>query len=273
MRHMSSAWPEVVSQLRLTKHIMLLSDYDGTLTPIVERPELADLHPKTGGLLQKLGHCHNLTVGIISGRALSDLKSRVGLEGITYAGNHGLEIEGPGLSFVDPFAQEVKPLLRLLHLALLRAVSAIKGVFVENKGLTLSLHYRQVEDSQSKKVKSTFERVVALSRAVGKVRTTKGKKVYEIMPAVDWDKGRAIELLLERHRRGVKREPLLVFLGDDLTDEDGFKVVKKEGGISIFVGDEGSKSQANYFLHSPVEVEKFLELLLEPKMRVDYGLA
>lgn len=273
MQHLFSAWQEVAPRLKEAGQILLLSDYDGTLSPIVERPEMAELPQKTRSLLQKLVRRHNFTVGIISGRALNDLKSRVGLGGITYAGNHGLEIEGPGFTFISPLAEEVKPLLRLLHLVLSRALKAIRGAFVENKGLTLSVHYRQVEDSQSKEVKGTFESVVALSRAVGKIRTTKGKKVYEIMPAVDWDKGRAIELLLERHGRGVKREPLLVFLGDDLTDEDGFRAIGKHNGISIFVGDEGSKSQANYFLRSPAEVEKFLELLLEPKLRVDNGLA
>lgn len=265
MRHLLSAWPEVASRLRAAGYVLLLSDYDGTLTPIVEKPELANLNPRTRALLQKLAHHHNFAVGIVSGRALSDLKGRVDLEGITYGGNHGLEIEGPGLSLVNPLAQEMKPLLRLLHLALLQAFSAVKGVLVENKGLTLSVHYRQVEESQSQAVKSALESVVASTSAGGKVRTTMGKKVYEVRPAVDWDKGKAIELLWQKHSRGGKRKSLPIYLGDDLTDEDGFRAVARLGGISIFVGDEATQSQASYFLRSPSEVEKLLELLAEER--------
>lgn len=273
MRRLFNAWPEVASQLKDAGQILLLSDYDGTLTPIVERPELAELPPHMRQLLQKLARRSNVMVGIISGRALSDLQERVAIEGITYAGNHGLEIEGPGFSFVNPVAAELKPLLRLLHQVLSRTLEAIKGAFVENKGLTLSVHYRQVEEDQAGVLQSAVERVVAPSRAVGKLRTTMGKKVYEVRPAVDWDKGKAIELLLVRHVRGGKRKPLVIFLGDDLTDEAGFKAVEKHNGISIFVGEPGANTRASYFLRSPLEVEKFLEMLLEPKARLRNDLA
>lgn len=273
MLHLFSAWREVAPQLRSARHLLLLSDYDGTLTPIVERPELAELYPKTRKMLQKLTHSHNLTIGVVSGRALGDLKSRVGLEGIIYAGNHGLEIEGPGLSFVNPLAQEVKPLLRLLHLALAQAFLAIRGVFVENKGLTLSVHYRQVEEARTREVASSFENVVSLSRAVGKIRTTTGKKVYEVRPAIDWDKGKAVELLLDRYSRGGKAKVLPIYLGDDLTDEEGFRAIENHSGISVFVGEEGTKSSARYFLKSTQEVERLLELLLELRGRPGNGLA
>ncbi len=86
MQHLFAAWREVSPRLRAAKQLLLFSDFDGTLSPIVEKPELANLPEKAKKLLQKLAHRHNVTVGIISGRALSDLKERVGLEGVTYAG-------------------------------------------------------------------------------------------------------------------------------------------------------------------------------------------
>lgn len=262
MRHLLSAWAEVARQLRSAGHILLVSDYDGTLTPIVERPELAELPQGSQRLLQRLAHHRSFTVGIISGRALSDLKSRVGLDGIVFAGNHGLEVEEPGLEFVTPLAEELRPLLRLLYLAVLGAMSTIKGVLVEDKGLTLSVHYRQVEDSQSPAVKSALESVVSPALSAGKVRITTGKKVYEVRPAVDWDKGKAIELLLEKHGSRGKAKALPIYLGDDLTDEDGFRAIERHRGISIFVGDETTSSVAPYFLRSPEEVAGFLERLL-----------
>lgn len=261
MQHLLAAWGEVAPRLRAARRVLLFSDYDGTLTPIVERPEQADLSLGARRLLQALAGQRRFTVGVISGRALSDLRLRVGIRGIIYAGNHGLEIEGPGLSFVNPLAEEVRPLFRLLHRVLSRALDRIPGVQVEDKGLTLSVHYRQVEDGEADEVKGIFERVVTTARSLGKLRTTSGKKVYEVRPAVAWDKGKAISLLLDRY--GKSKGGIPVFLGDDLTDEDGFKVIEKVGGISIFVGEENRESVAPYFLRTPGEVEDFLGRLLE----------
>ncbi|MDP2954244.1 MAG: trehalose-phosphatase, partial [Chloroflexota bacterium] len=242
-------------------------DYDGTLTPIVSRPEDAHFPEKTRELLRSLARHRLFLVGVISGRALSDLKQRVGIGGIIYAGNHGLEIEGPGISLVNPLAEEMRPVFHLMHQVLSKALSTVRGVIVEDKGLTLSVHYRMVPDDSSDQVKSIFERVVATARSLGRVRVTSGKKVYEIRPAVDWDKGKAIALLLDRYgRRKATEELLAVFMGDDLTDEDGFKVVNSQEGISIFVGEEPQSSAAQYYLKSPLEVEGFLSMLLSSKV-------
>ena len=246
---------------------MFLSDYDGTLTPIVERPELANLSPKARKLLQALAHQRRFTVAIISGRALRDLERRVGIRGIIYAGNHGLAIEGPGMSFVNPVAEEMKLFFRLLHQLLSKALGTIRGVRVEDKGLTLSVHYRMVAEAKADEVENAFEWVIAPTRSLGKIKTTRGKKVYEVRPAVAWDKGKAIALLLKKYKKG-KEKALPIFLGDDLTDEDGFKVINKYDGISIFVGEGAEDTAARYFLRSPAEVEEFLGMLLERRRRV-----
>ena len=271
MEYLLFAWPEVVRRVRNAEDILLLCDYDGTLTPIVERPELAVLPDTARILLQKLAHHQKFRVGIISGRAISDLKELVGINDIIYAGNHGLEIEGPGFKFINPLAEDLMPLLHLLHRVLVQSLTFIKGAFVEDKGLTLSVHYRQVDESRVPEVTNAVESIVSTSRAVGKVKTTTGKKVYEVRPAVDWDKGKAIQLLLDKYSR-KKRRQLVIFLGDDRTDEDGFKVVNRYGGASIFIGEENTESSASYYLRSPGEVERFLELLLDPKVRLDNEL-
>lgn len=264
MVHLLSAWEELRGELKAARRILLLSDYDGTLTPIVARPELAHLPENTRQLLRVLSRKPGFTLGIISGRALADLKDRVGLKGILYAGNHGLEIEGPDISFVNPLAEEVKPVFRAMRQVLSKALARVRGVIVEDKGLTLSVHYRLVDEEKSEEVRSIFERVVATARSLGKVRTTAGKKVYEVRPAVDWDKGKAIKLLMKRYGKGGRGSGLVpIYLGDDLTDEDGFRAIERYGdGLSIFVGEENTNTIARCFLRTPAEVEKFLSLLL-----------
>lgn len=269
MEHLLSVWPRVALQLRDARHILLLTDYDGTLTPIVERPELANLPESTRLIFEALAGRYEFTVGVISGRALADLKDKVGIRGIIYAGNHGMEIEGPGISFVNPMAEEFRPILRIVHHVLSRALGRIRGVIVEDKGLSLSVHYRLVEEDKAEEVKKTFERIAGGAQAVGKVKITSGKKVYEVRPAVTWDKGRAIKLLMKKYSKGGRKSGLLpIYLGDDLTDEDGFRVIENYGnGLSVFVGAKGQHSAARYFLKSPAEVTEFLEILLEQARR------
>ena len=272
MEHLFSVWKEVQPQLEAAGHTLLLSDYDGTLTPIVERPELANLSLGTRELLQMLARQSCFTIGVISGRALGDLQQRVGIRDITYAGNHGLEVEGPEMSFVNPIAKELKPVFRLLHRALNKALGKVSGVLVENKGLSLSVHYRMVADDERDEVKTIFEQAIDIARSLGKVRITSGKRVYEVRPAVAWDKGKAIALLLKRQEKPKRKTTVLpIFLGDDLTDEDGFRVINQYGGISIFVGEYSANTAARYFLVSPAEVEEFLGRLLEHASRVRQG--
>jgi len=265
LQHLFSVWQEFSKRLKAASRVLLLCDYDGTLTPIVDRPELAELSEKTRQMLQTLARQSHFTVGIISGRALADLRQKVGLSNIIYAGNHGLEIEGPGVSLVNPLAAEMRPVFRLINQVLNKALAPIKGVRVEDKGLSVSVHYRMVEEGKSEEVTNAFERVIATARSLGKVRITSGKKVYEVRPAVEWDKGKAIALLIERFgKTKTKKELLPIYLGDDQTDEDGFKVIEKRGGISVFVGEETGNSAARYFLESPAEVEQLLSRLVQP---------
>lgn len=262
MIHLLANGNDVEKRLRAADHIFLFSDFDGTLTFIVERPEMALPSLKMKTLLQKLSESKRFSIGIISGRALKDLRDRVGIKDIIYAGNHGLEIEGPGFSFVNPVAQETMALFKILHRLLIKALDGIKGALVENKGLSISVHYRSVSDKDVNHVKQTVDRVTGTAQWLQKIKMTTGKKVYEIRPPVNWDKGKAINWLLERFaEKKYKGDFIPVFMGDDLTDEDGFKSVNRKQGISIFVGDEDTVSCAEYFLRSPDEVENFLEIL------------
>ena len=262
--HVFSAWGDIAQRLKAARRVLMLSDYDGTLTPIVESPEKAIMPEPTRELIRSLARQSRLTVGIISGRALGDLQTMVGIRGIVYAGNHGLEIEGPGWRFIAPLADEFRPVLRLLHRVLSRALSPVSGAVVEDKGLSLTVHYRQVEDGRAVEVGNIFERIVAAARSEGRLKTTTGKRVYEVRPPVAWDKGKAVNFLLEKFGPpGGKHQALPVFLGDDLTDEDAFKAVEKRNGISVYVGEENLRSAARYYVKSPEEAQEFLRRVLE----------
>ena len=261
MQHLFSVWQKVLARIDEAKHILLLCDFDGTLTPIVSRPELAYIPEQTQKTLQKLAQSPEYTVGIVSGRSLDDLKDRVKVPGIIYAGNYGLEIESPEFSSVNPEADRSRKLLDNLYQELCLGLADINGVILENKRLTLSVHYRLINDKDCDRFNKTFEQIIYTVSNEGKIEVTPGKKVYEIKPAISWHKGKILEVLLGENTGG-KGTTLPFFLGDDISDEAGFEAVDKYDGISILVGEESSQSKGMYYLISPTEVEEFLEMLL-----------
>lgn len=269
MEHLLSVWPGVLAQIQKADRILFLSDFDGTLTPIVENPELAVMSEETRQLLVKLTRERRYTVGFISGRTLADLKDKVKIHGVIYAGNHGFEIEGPGLRFTSPIVDEVKPMFRTIRQFLSLTLGTIKGVLVEDKGFTLSVHYRQADAERVPDVENIVNRAISSQPARGIFKITSGNKVYEVRPSVNWDKGKAIRLLMKRYGKGGRNSGLLpVYLGDDLTDEDGFRAIEKYGqGISVHIGDPMTDSLARYFLYSPHEVHHFLIRLLDHAQR------
>jgi trehalose-phosphatase len=231
----------------------------------VASPELADLALATRVCLQRLAKAPCLALGIVSGRTIEDLRQKVAIDDIIYVGNHGLEIKGPGISFIHPVAEETKTFLFSLCEELRKALAHIEGASVDNKGLTLSLHYRLVGEARLEELNKIFYHIINPSLALGKVKVTPSKKAYDIRPAVDWGKGKAVGFLIQKFGREDKL--LVIFLGDDVTDYDGFRVVDKNGGISVFVGEESTEIEAQYFLRSPGEVYQFLSMIgesLEP---------
>jgi alpha,alpha-trehalase len=238
------------------KKTALFLDYDGTLTPIVERPEQADLSPEMRAILKKLaGRC---TVAIVSGRGLKDVQERVALEGLYYAGSHGFEIDGPGQDRIrNEKGSEALPALNAAENELRSRLADIHGALVERKKYSLAVHYRRVAPEQVEMVANTVDEI--LERHDG-LRKGHGKKVFELQPDVEWDKGRAVHWLMERlglHGEAVRP----TYIGDDVTDEDAFRVLQERGvGIVVHGGEERS-SYALYGLVDPEEVLTFLQNL------------
>lgn len=266
MQHLFQSWESFSADIRSASHVLLLSDYDGTLTPIVSRPDEALLSPEVREKLRTLAGKPAFSVGIISGRSLSEARAMVGIEEIYYAGNHGLEIEGPGLKFISRAAVAAQTTIKDLVRQLSARLGGIKGVIIEDKGLSLSVHYRLVSSSEESQVAEIVHQITSPLLGEGKIRVTSGKKVWEVRPPIDWHKGKAVEAITEKIKALLKLEqPVTIYMGDDTTDEDAFMILHRPQGWSIFVGGENASSNADYFLNSTSEVEIFLTRLIELK--------
>jgi trehalose-phosphatase len=176
-----------------------------------------------------------------------------------YAGNHGLEIRGPQLQLVHESALAARPELERALMALRVSVKAIEGAHVEDKRLSLAVHYRQARASNAEQM--LRERVTDVLLQFTQLRCAEGKKVFEIVPAIQWDKGRALEWIRSQLR--IPASAPVVFLGDDRTDEDAFRVVAADGGGIIVADPPPNRTAASYFLRSPAEVIEFLRLLAQ----------
>ncbi len=252
---------EVALELDQAGGWTLFLDLDGTLAPIVARPDEARVPDSTVAILRRLALCPEGKVAIVSGRALDDARALVGLDSIYYAGNHGLEIAGPdGVRFDEPIALALRARLDERIAALARRLSTVPGVEVEPKGLTASVHYRRVDPDRWPAVAAAVVALVPPDDPDFAARG--GKRVHEIRPRVAWGKGSAC-LWIARHLGRAAELP--IFLGDDLTDEDAFLALAPRG----LTGRVGSFSHthARYRLVDTAEVAAFLEWLAGRSLR------
>lgn len=263
MKHALEAWEEIEPLLK-DCCLLLFLDYDGTLTPIVEEPRLAQLSPRGKKILEDLIFIRNVKVILMSGRLLEELKERVGVFGIIYAGNHGFELEGPSIRHVHPGALDACKLMHAIFQQLMERFRHFPGIFVEDKVLTLSVHYRGVEEEKIAMAKQYFSEIVQPYAHSSQVILTEGKKVLEIRPGggIQWDKGKALLWILGQVLAHSAQRVFPIYIGDDQTDEDAFRAVKPRGlGVKVLESAGGSLSEAAYYLHSPEEVLDFLERL------------
>ena len=240
--------------------LLLCLDYDGTLSPIVRDPAAARLAGSTRDILRRLAGSGRITLAVISGRGLEDVRERVGLDGVIYAGNHGLEIRGPDLEYLNPSARRSRPALRAAAERLSRQLTGIDGAEVEDKGLTLSVHYRNCRPPDRERARETVFRAVAPDRSRRRLRVGEGKMVIEIRPPTSWNKGNAVNLLRREAAKSGSKKVRTVYAGDDRTDEDAFRALGKDG-ITVKIGPPGVETLARYRLSGVGEVKEFLRRL------------
>lgn len=246
-----TCFSEIVARIGKGRRPAVFLDYDGTLTPIVARPELAVLSEEMRAAVRNLAAL--CPVAVISGRDRADVARIVGLEGLVYAGSHGFDIAGPGLRASYTAAEEYLSALDAAEASLRKALADVAGALVERKRFAIAVHYRLVADADTGVVDAAVEDALAVAPGL---RRTGGKKIFELRPHIAWDKGRAVLWLLEAlGLNGPDAVPL--YLGDDETDEDAFTALGGRG-IGILVAAEQQRSAAGFTLRSPDEVRRFL---------------
>ncbi len=255
--HLFDPLKDLEGRIRGGRRVLLFVDFDGTLVPIKDDPMACELAAEGRELLGRIAAHPNAAAAVVSGRDLTDLRPRVGVAGLAYAGNHGLEIEGPGFVFREPGAAALVGELAAIAADLTPALADVPGAWVQNKGLSASVHYRQTPPALVPRVREAVERAVAPHR--GRFVLRGGKMVLEVRPAVDWHKGRAVRWLWEKLAEG-DRNPVAIYLGDDATDEDAFKAIPD--GVTVMVGPS-RQTAARYRLDGPQDVTRFLVWLAD----------
>ncbi|KAJ9164279.1 hypothetical protein P3X46_023878 [Hevea brasiliensis] len=255
------------------RKIAVFLDYDGTLAPIVDNPDLAFMSDEMRSAVREVAKY--FPTAIISGRSREKVKEFVQLSNVYYAGSHGMDIMAPrrpvkscdgkyhtialdkkGNEVLFQPAKKFLPAIQKVRTALREKVMKIQGARIEDNRFCISVHFRQVREEDygilEKTVKSVLEHYPEF-------HLSWGKKVMEIRPSIEWDKGHALEYLLDTLGLSNSSDVLPVYIGDDRTDEDAFKVIQGRGqGYPIIVSSSPKETKASFSLHDPSEVLTFL---------------
>ena len=243
---------EVIGRRLDGRRLAVFLDYDGTLSPIAPRPEMATLPEETREVVRRLAQRY--PVAILSGRGREDVTSLVGLEGLSYAGSHGYDIAGPGIR--HEVGEGIPARIDSAAEALRRELKEIEGVLIEPKRFALSIHFRLAREEDLPRIERAVDEVASSHPGL---RKGHGKKLFELRPSLDWDKGQALLWMMDALNLFAE---VPLYLGDDITDEDAFRVVEKQG-IGILVAEEPRPTAAAYGLRDPGEVRLFLEWLAD----------
>lgn len=241
---------QIQERLIYAPGLSLFLNFDGTLAPWTEDPDEARLDDLTRCALEALSKRSDVLTVILSGRSLADIQPRVGIPGLVYAGNHGLEISGRGMHFIDPFAAARRDLLARVSESLAANLKGILGVRVEYKGLTVSVHYRQAQTANMLDIEKIVQAVVA--PRVSPFYLDVGKMALDVIPRTDWHKGAAVCWINSRLGNPAA---LSIYAGDDRTDEIAFRTLSD--AITICVGNSGWTS-AKYAVADAADLREFL---------------
>lgn len=256
----------IYNKIDKADEILLFLDYDGTLVSFKKRPQDVITPDKVKSVLHHLTQNPIFNIFIISGRTLHEIKKLIDIKGLSFAALHGLQIElSNGKNFFWEEAKNIRPLLKKLKTILLYEFKDDKEVFIEDKEFTLAFHYRMLSKDKIKEAVEKFSNKVKKINNNNLLEIIYGAKVVETRPQ-GWHKGKAVELILKNISE--YKNPLPIYIGDDITDEDAFEHLRKEG-ITIFVThDSNRKTAAHYWLKNPDEVLKFLQTLSKIKKQV-----
>lgn len=240
-------WPEVSRRLKSHRPWAIYLDYDGTLAPIQPTPGRVPLPERGRRALRSLARHRGVRVWVISGRTIRSVRNQVGVDNIGYFGQHGMEPPTTGTAIPAAVQEAVLAAKRVVWSRL----RGLPGVWVEDKGGCFAVHYRAARAAVARRAGRAVRRL--LEARPSALRILAGKKVWEVLPR------RAGKLLAVKETlKKFAARPLVIFAGDDTTDEEVFPALR--GHITIRVGS-GRRTRAKYFLRSPLEVLMFLEKL------------
>ncbi|CAA2967062.1 probable trehalose-phosphate phosphatase F isoform X1 [Olea europaea var. sylvestris] len=263
------------------RKIVMFLDYDGTLSPIVDDPDRAFMSADMRSAVKNVAKY--FPTAIISGRNRDKVFELVGLTELYYAGSHGMDIMFPARETASPDhlncvkstdlqgkevnlfqpASEFLPMIDEVFRALVEITKGIKGAKVENHKFCASVHYRNVDEIVWPLIAQYVHDTL---KDYPRLRLTHGRKVLEVRPMIDWDKGKAVEFLLESLGYSNNNDVLPIYIGDDRTDEDAFKLLRKGNrGYGILVSGVPKESNAFFSLGDTSEVKEFLESLVRMK--------
>jgi len=248
-----------VKELVATRRPVVFLDFDGTLSDITAHPDSATLVDGAAEALRALAE--QCPVAVISGRDLADVRERVKVDEVWYAGSHGLELMAPdGTYHENAGAADLIGTLARAACRLAEMIGDISGIELEHKRFAVAVHYRNADPAD-------IDRVTAAVRSLGRsegLRTTAGRKVIELRPNLYWEKGTTLNWLLERIQASDcaadAASVLPIYIGDDITDEDAFDAVQFDGvGIVVRHDEHGDRPSAALFsLESPSTVVEFI---------------
>lgn len=240
--------------------LFVMTDFDGTISDIVDDPAQAEIRDGAKDALETLAAHPQAKVAVISGREVNDVRERVSIEGIHYVGNHGLELYSGGERSLPSVDRETRDVLSDACEAVERRFTDDDGVFVENKGMTAAVHFRQTE-RDAEPILEAVRSALDERDENGTLRVTQGKKIVELGPDIDWGKGDAVGMLRERFIPEGERW-LPVYVGDDTTDEDAFEAVEGDG-LGVAVGSDTDATAASCVVSDPDEATDFLSWLAD----------
>lgn len=262
MTHELLPIPDALAQRIDGTPLVLMLDVDGTLAPIAPRPEDATVPPETRRVVAALAAREGVRVALVSGRAAADARRMVSVSNVWVIGNHGFELVSPeGEEDVDPELAAMRPAVAQAARRIAALVAPVPGVTLEDKGWTLSVHYRLADSAI---VSRLVESVEQIAIPLG-LRVTRGKMVVEVRPSARVDKGTAV-LRLSSMLGGLNDGGAVVFIGDDNTDEDAFRALRLRSPHAITVRvthGADTPTSAEFVLESPAEVRSFLEWVLD----------
>ncbi len=239
------------------RHALLLTDYDGTLAEVTAIPAEAVMADAIGAEMARLAALESVTVGVVSGRRLDDVRSRVGAAVEYVAGLHGLEIAGPSESFHHPSLDAVAPVIHDLAQSAARELAWCRGVLIEDKTFALTCHVRLVAPDEAGRALEEFAALAEPQLDDGVLRLLPGLKVYELLPAVDWHKGRAMAWIRDKVAARTHSDVVVIYMGDDRTDEDAFAALGADD-LAIGVGPRPHAHLIDWRLIGPASVGRFL---------------